>query len=213
MLTIRDLSKTYPNGVRALQSVSLDIPNGMFGLLGPNGAGKSTLMRTIATLQDPDSGSIKLGDLDVLADKPGTRRVLGYLPQEFGVYPKVTAEAMLDHFAVLKGITTREDAERINGLELYISRDTLPETEEGEYYHADLIGLRALDPAGAMIGKVLAVHNFGAGDIIEIAPPEGATLLLPFTDAVVPTVDLTGGHVVIVMPQEIEGDSPSDADI
>src|SRR6185312_14137131 len=107
MLTIRDLSKTYPNGVRALQSVSLDIPNGMFGLLGPNGAGKSTLMRTIATLQDPDSGSIKLGDLDVLADKPGTRRVLGYLPQEFGVYPKVTAEAMLDHFAVLKGVTAR----------------------------------------------------------------------------------------------------------
>ena len=107
MLTIRDLSKTYANGVRALQSVSLDIPNGMFGLLGPNGAGKSTLMRTIATLQDPDAGSIKLGDLDVLADKPAARRVLGYLPQEFGVYPKVTAEAMLDHFAVLKGVTAR----------------------------------------------------------------------------------------------------------
>jgi len=107
MLTIRDLSKTYPNGVRALQSVSLDIPNGMFGLLGPNGAGKSTLMRTIATLQEPDSGSIRLDDLDVLADKPATRRVLGYLPQVFGVYPRVTAEAMLDHFAVLKGVTRR----------------------------------------------------------------------------------------------------------
>jgi ABC-2 type transport system ATP-binding protein len=107
MLTIRDLSKTYANGVQALKSVSLDIPTGMFGLLGPNGAGKSTLMRTIATLQDADTGSIRLGDLDVLADKPAARRLLGYLPQEFGVYPKVSAEAMLDHFAVLKGVTAR----------------------------------------------------------------------------------------------------------
>jgi len=107
MLTIRELSKTYANGVRALTNVSLDIPNGMFGLLGPNGAGKSTLMRTIATLQDADSGSIHLNDLDVLADKPAPRRLLGYLPQEFGVYPKVSAEAMLDHFAVLKGVVAR----------------------------------------------------------------------------------------------------------
>ncbi|HEU4670404.1 MAG TPA: ABC transporter ATP-binding protein [Dyella sp.] len=107
MLAIRDLSKTYPNGVRALRDVSLDIPRGMFGLLGPNGAGKSSLMRTIATLQDPDSGSISLDGQDLLADKPATRRLLGYLPQEFGVYPKVSAEAMLDHFAVLKGITAR----------------------------------------------------------------------------------------------------------
>ncbi|WP_017463664.1 ABC transporter ATP-binding protein [Dyella ginsengisoli] len=107
MLAIRDLSKTYPNGVRALREVSLDIPRGMFGLLGPNGAGKSSLMRTIATLQDPDSGSITLDGQDLLADKPATRRLLGYLPQEFGVYPKVTAEAMLEHFAVLKGITAR----------------------------------------------------------------------------------------------------------
>ena len=107
MLTIRDLSKTYANGVQALKHVSLDIPNGMFGLLGPNGAGKSTLMRTIATLQDADRGSIHLNGLDVLADKPAARRVLGYLPQEFGVYPKVSAEAMLDHFAVLKGVVAR----------------------------------------------------------------------------------------------------------
>ncbi len=107
MLTIRDLTKTYANGVQALKGVSLDIPKGMFGLLGPNGAGKSTLMRTIATLQDPDSGSIRLNDLDVLANKPAARRVLGYLPQEFGVYPKVSAEAMLDHFAVLKGVVAR----------------------------------------------------------------------------------------------------------
>ena len=107
MLTIRELSKTYANGVRALRNVSLDIPNGMFGLLGPNGAGKSTLMRTIATLQDPDEGSIALDGMDLLADKHATRRLLGYLPQEFGVYPKVSAEAMLDHFAMLKGVTVK----------------------------------------------------------------------------------------------------------
>jgi len=104
MLEIRDLSKTYANGVQALRNVSLQIPTGMFGLLGPNGAGKSTLMRTIATLQDPDSGGIQLDGLDVLANKPAARRLLGYLPQEFGLYPKVSAEAMLDHFAVLKGV-------------------------------------------------------------------------------------------------------------
>src|SRR3984957_16754245 len=109
MLEIRDLSKTYGNGVQALKNVSLDIPNGMFGLLGPNGAGKSTLMRTIATLKDPDSGSVMLNGLNVLADKAAARRTLGYLPQEFGVYPKVSAEAMLDHFALLKGVTSRGD--------------------------------------------------------------------------------------------------------
>jgi ABC-2 type transport system ATP-binding protein len=113
MLEIRNLSKTYSNGVEALKGVSLDIPNGMFGLLGPNGAGKSTLMRTIATLQDPDTGTIVLNGLDVLADKPAARRTLGYLPQEFGVYPKVTAEAMLDHFAVLKGVTSRSDRKAV----------------------------------------------------------------------------------------------------
>jgi ABC-type multidrug transport system ATPase subunit len=107
MLEIRDLSKTYANGVRALSAVSLDVPNGMFGLLGPNGAGKSTLMRTLATLQDADQGSVRLNGLDVLADKPAARRRLGYLPQEFGVYPKVSAEAMLEHFAVLKGVVAR----------------------------------------------------------------------------------------------------------
>src|SRR5580658_6836665 len=109
MLEIRNLSKTYPNGVAALKDISLSIPTGLFGLLGPNGAGKSTLMRTIATLQDADAGSIRLGDLDVLADKPAARRVLGYLPQEFGVYPRVSAEAMLEHFAVLKGVTVRSE--------------------------------------------------------------------------------------------------------
>src|SRR5688572_15699969 len=106
-LTISHLSKTYPNGHQALKDVSLTIPRGMFGLLGPNGAGKSTLMRTIATLQEPDSGSIHLGDIDVLTQKDKVRQTLGYLPQEFGVYPNVTALDLLDHFAVLKGITAR----------------------------------------------------------------------------------------------------------
>jgi ABC-type multidrug transport system ATPase subunit len=104
MLTIRDLSKTYDNGVQALKGVNLDISRGMFGLLGPNGAGKSTLMRTIATLQESDTGSIRLDGLNVLEEKEEVRRILGYLPQEFGLYPRITAEAMLDHFAVLKGI-------------------------------------------------------------------------------------------------------------
>jgi ABC-2 type transport system ATP-binding protein len=109
MLQIRQLSKTYANGVRALHDVTLDIPNGMFGLLGPNGAGKSTLMRTLATLQDADAGSAVLDGLDLLADKPAARRVLGYLPQEFGVYPKESAISMLDHFAVLKGIVNAKE--------------------------------------------------------------------------------------------------------
>jgi ABC-2 type transport system ATP-binding protein len=111
-LTIAGLSKTYPNGVRALSDVSLSIPAGMFGLLGPNGAGKSTLMRTLATLQDADAGTATLGDLDVLRDKAAVRRILGYLPQDFGVYPKVSAEELLDHLARLKGLAdnkTRRD--------------------------------------------------------------------------------------------------------
>ena len=112
-----------------------------------------------------------------------------------------------DHLvATLKGVATREDAERLNGIELYIAREKLPETDEGEYYHADLIGLAAVNVAGEPIGRVLAIHNFGAGDIIEIAPPSGPTLLLPFTNAVVPTVDLAGGRVVIELPQEIDGE-------
>jgi len=103
-LIIDGLSKTYPNGVRALQDVTLSIPTGMFGLLGPNGAGKSTLMRTLATLQEADAGSARLGDVDVLRDKDAVRRRLGYLPQDFGVYPKVSAQDMLDHLARLKGL-------------------------------------------------------------------------------------------------------------
>jgi ABC-2 type transport system ATP-binding protein len=122
-LNITGLSKTYSNGVRALQDVNLTIPTGMFGLLGPNGAGKSTLMRTIATLQEADAGSITLGDIDVLRQKDEVRRVLGYLPQEFGVYPRVTAEALLDHFAILKGIHNR--AERRGIVDALLRRTNL----------------------------------------------------------------------------------------
>src|SRR6476659_6428256 len=108
-LRIEGLSKTYSNGVKALQDVSRAIPAGMFGLLGPNGAGKSTLMRTIATLQEADTGSLHLGDIDVRTQKDAMRRVLGYLPQEFGLYPKVSAEDLLDHLAVLKGFLERSE--------------------------------------------------------------------------------------------------------
>lgn len=104
-LNISNLSKTYSNGVQALKNITLDIPCGMYGLLGPNGAGKSTLMRTIATLQEPDSGNITIGNIDVLKEKDKVRQTLGYLPQEFGVYPKARAEELLNHFAILKGIT------------------------------------------------------------------------------------------------------------
>jgi ABC-2 type transport system ATP-binding protein len=114
-LQIRNLSKSYANGVQALKNVSLTIPRGMFGLLGPNGAGKSTLMRTIATLQEPDEGSIRFGDIDVLRQKYRVRERLGYLPQEFGLYPNVTAERLLEHFATLKGITERQARKEIVG--------------------------------------------------------------------------------------------------
>ena len=118
-----------------------------------------------------------------------------------------TARAAKDHLvATLKGVATREDAERLNGIELYIARDQLPATDADEYYHADLIGLAAVNAANEPIGRVLAIHDFGAGTIIEIAPPSGPTMLLPFTNAVVPTVDLAGGRVVIELPREIEGD-------
>jgi 16S rRNA processing protein RimM len=114
--------------------------------------------------------------------------------------------------ATLKGIATREEAERLNGIELYIAREKLPATDDDEYYHADLIGLAAVNAVNEPIGRVTAIHNFGAGDIIEIAPPHGPTLLLPFTNAVVPTVDLAAGRVVIVLPDEIDGDDPAEAD-
>ncbi|TAF32046.1 MAG: ABC transporter ATP-binding protein [Cytophagales bacterium] len=112
-LILKDVTKTYANGVQALKGISLTISKGMFGLLGPNGAGKSSLMRTIATLQEPDSGSIQFGDINVLTQKDELRKTLGYLPQEFGVYPKISAETLLDHLAVLKGITNGSERKEI----------------------------------------------------------------------------------------------------
>ena len=112
-LTISNLSKTYANGVQALKNVNLEIETGMFGLLGPNGAGKSSLMRTLATLQEPDEGAVQLGDVNVLKDKDEVRKILGYLPQEFGVYPKISAEVLLDHLAVLKGIGNRKERKEV----------------------------------------------------------------------------------------------------
>ena len=125
----------------------------------------------------------------------------------------IRARAAKDHLvASLKGVDDRDAAARINGIELFIARDQLPATDADEYYHADLIGLAAVTPADEAIGRVVAIHNFGAGTIIEIAPAHGPTLLLPFTNAVVPTVDIAGGRVVIVMPDEIVGDGPEAAD-
>ncbi|WP_177760772.1 ABC transporter ATP-binding protein [Flavobacterium sp. I3-2] len=112
-LQIKGLSKTYKNGVKALDNVNLEIGTGMFGLLGPNGAGKSSLMRTISTLQSPDSGTISFGDIDVLKDQMSLRKVLGYLPQEFGVYPNMSAEKLLNYFAQLKGIASASDRKKI----------------------------------------------------------------------------------------------------
>ena len=112
-LQIRGVSRSYANGVQALKDVTLTIPPGMYGLLGPNGAGKSTLMRILATLQEPDAGTIHLGGLDVVRQKDEVRQTLGYLPQEFGVYPRVSAEALLDHFAILKGIPDRKSRREV----------------------------------------------------------------------------------------------------
>jgi ABC-2 type transport system ATP-binding protein len=123
MLEIANLSHTYSNGTVALDDVSLSIPRGMYGLLGPNGAGKSTLMRTVATLQQPTAGTIRFGDIDVIADAERLRRTLGYLPQDFGVYPRVSAYAMLDQLAVLKGITGR--AERKSVVETLLEQTNL----------------------------------------------------------------------------------------
>lgn len=117
MLSIRDLTKTYANGHQALRAGTLQVPVVIYGLLGPNGAGKSTLMRTIATLQRPDEGSISLDGLDLLANPEKAREMLGYLPQDFGFYPRTTAVSMLDHFAVLKGVSDRpQRRELVEGL-------------------------------------------------------------------------------------------------
>ena len=138
-------------------------------------------------------------DYGLLSTKDGARH-----------FEVTSAREAKDHLvATFKGVATRDEAERLNGIELYVPREKLPATEDGEYYHADLIGLAAVTTADEPLGRVVAIHNFGAGDIIEIAPPQGTTMLLPFTNAVVPMVDLAGGRVVIELPAEIEGDDPS----
>lgn len=157
-------------------------------------------------------GAVKLW---TFTEDPFAVKAYGPLGTKDGArqFEVTTAREAKGHLvATLKGIATREDAERLNGIELYIAREKLPATDENEYYHADLIGLAAVTTANAPLGRVLAIHNFGAGDIIEIAPPSGSTMLLPFTNAVVPTVDLKAGHVVIELPKEIESDDPASAD-
>ncbi|MFT7243614.1 MAG: ABC-2 type transport system ATP-binding protein [Candidatus Azotimanducaceae bacterium] len=136
MLTVRELSKTYANGVKALNKINLELEPGMFGLLGPNGAGKSSLMRTLATLQEPDEGSAMLDEIDILKDKDALRRVLGYLPQDFGVYPRLSPLVMLDHFAMLKGVSNKGERRELvesllNQVNLYDVRKKAIDTFSG----------------------------------------------------------------------------------
>jgi 16S rRNA processing protein RimM len=157
-------------------------------------------------------GAVKLW---TFTEDPFAVKAYGPLSTKDGArhFELTSAREAKDHLvATFKGIATREEAERLNGIELYVPREKLPDTEDDEYYHADLIGLAAVTTADEPLGRVLAIHNFGAGDIIEIAPPSGPTLLLPFTNAVVPTVDLANGRVVIELPKEIDGDEQSDAE-
>jgi 16S rRNA processing protein RimM len=157
-------------------------------------------------------GAVKLW---TFTEDPFAVKAYGPLPTKDGArsFEVVTAREAKGHLVVtLKGVATREDAERLNGIELYIAREKLPATDEDEYYHADLIGLAAVNAASEPLGRVIAIHNFGAGDIIEIAPPQGATMLLPFTNAVVPSVDIANGRVVIELPNEIAGDDPTTPD-
>jgi 16S rRNA processing protein RimM len=157
-------------------------------------------------------GAVKLW---TFTDDPLSVMNYGPLASKDGArsFEVATAREAKGHLvATFKGVATREDAERLNGVELYVARDKLPATDENEYYHADLIGLAAVNAADEALGRVIAIHNFGAGDIIEIAPPQGATMLLPFTNAVVPSVDLANKRVVIELPAEIAGDDPANAD-
>jgi 16S rRNA processing protein RimM len=157
-------------------------------------------------------GAVKLW---TFTDDPLAVMQYGSLATKDGArsFEVATAREAKGHLvATLKGIATREEAERLNGLELYVAREKLPATDGDEYYHADLIGLAAVTPANEPLGRIIAIHNFGAGDIIEIAPPNGTTMLLPFTNAVVPLVDLASGRVTIELPAEIDGDDPSNTD-
>jgi 16S rRNA processing protein RimM len=158
-------------------------------------------------------GAVKLW---TFTEDPFAVKVYGPLSTKDGTrqFEVEQAREARDHLvATFKGVTTREEAERLNGVELYVPREKLPAAEDDEYYHADLIGLDAVTTADEALGRVIAIHNFGAGDIIEIAPPAGATMLLPFSNAVVPTVDIAGGRVVIELPEEIEGEEPSGPDL
>ncbi|UPJ62340.1 ribosome maturation factor RimM [Bradyrhizobium sp. 191] len=151
-------------------------------------------------------GAVKLW---TFTEDPFAVRRYGLLLSKDGKrqFEVATAREAKDHLvATFKGVTTRDEAERLNGIELYVPRDKLPATDADEYYHTDLVGLAAVTTDGEPLGRVVAIQNFGAGDIIEIAPPKGPTLLLPFSNAVVPDVDLAGGRVVIALPQEIEGE-------
>jgi 16S rRNA processing protein RimM len=154
-------------------------------------------------------GAVKLW---TFTEDPFAVKAYGPLSTKDGArhFEVTSAREAKDHLvATFEGVTTRDEAERLNGIELYVPREKLPATEDDEYYHADLIGLAAVTTADEPLGRVVAIHNFGAGDIIEIAPPSGTTMLLPFTNAVVPTVDVPGGRVVIELPEEIDGDEPS----
>jgi 16S rRNA processing protein RimM len=157
-------------------------------------------------------GAVKLW---TFTDDPLAVMQYGSLATKDGArsFEVATAREAKGHLvATLKGIATREEAERLNGLELYVAREKLPATDGDEYYHADLIGLAAVTPANEPLGRIIAIHNFGAGDIIEIARSNGTTMLLPFTNAVVPLVDLASGRVTIELPAEIDGDDPSNTD-
>jgi 16S rRNA processing protein RimM len=156
-------------------------------------------------------GAVKLW---TFTEDPFAVKAYGPLSTKDGArhFEVTSAREAKDHLvATFKDVATRDEAERLNGIELYIAREKLPDTEDDEYYHADLIGLAAVTTTDEPLGRVLAIHNFGAGDIIEIAPLSGPTMLLPFTNAVVPTVDLAGGRVVIALPEEIDGDEPDEA--
>jgi 16S rRNA processing protein RimM len=155
-------------------------------------------------------GAVKLW---TFTEDPFAVKAYGPLSTKDGArqFEVTSARLAKDHLvATFKDVTSREEAERLNGIELYVAREKLPDTEDDEYYHADLIGLAAVTTTDEPLGRVVAIHNFGAGDIIEIAPPNGPTMMLPFTNAVVPTVDMSAGRVVIELPKEIEGDGPDD---
>ncbi|MCC7132071.1 MAG: ABC transporter ATP-binding protein [Gemmatimonadales bacterium] len=192
MLTIDQLSHVYPNGTRALDGVSLTIPPGMFGLLGPNGAGKSTLMRCIATLQVPTSGAIRFGAIDVLADPDSLRRTLGYLPQDFGVYPRVTAWEMLEHIAVLKGYASR--GERRTVIETLLNQVNLWDVR-----HKSLAGFsggmrQRFGVAQSLIGKpqLIIVDEPTAG----LDPEEANRFLNLLSEIAENTVVILSTHIV-----------------